>query len=193
MTFLPIDPLEFAAELWPQWHFYDKQREIIYSVEDTPETIVHAGNMLGKDFVAGFIVLSYYLRYPVVRVITTSVKDDHLRILWGEVQRFIDTCKYPLETRRGGPLQITHRNIKKRVNGKICPISYVRGMVSEKAEGLAGHHAPYTLWVGDEASALDQVAYTQASTWAKRILLIGNCNECQNVFKEAAKTGNIPL
>lgn len=191
MTFLPIDPLELASELWPQWHFYGKQREIIYSVENTPETIVHAGNMLGKDFVAGFIILSYFLRYPVVRIITTSVKDDHLRVLWGEVQRFIDTCKYQLETKRGGPLVITHRNIRKKRNGVMCPISYVRGMVSEKAEGLAGHHAEYTLWVGDEASALAQEAYTQASTWAKRILLIGNPNTCENIFFQSYKTGNI--
>lgn len=190
-SFRPIDPLEFAYELWPNVRFYSKQREIIYSVEENDETIVHAGNMLGKDFVAGFIVLSYFLRYPVVRVITTSVKDDHLRVLWGEIQRYVDTCKYPLDVKRGGPLRITYRNIRKKINGKLCPISYVRGMVSEKAEGLAGHHAPFTLWVGDEASALAQEAYTQAATWAKRILLIGNCHECQNVFKEAWKTGNI--
>jgi hypothetical protein len=189
--FRPIDPLEFCAELWPDVRFYNKQVEIIYSVEENDETIVHAGNMLGKDYVAGFIVLSYFLRYPVVRVITTSVKDDHLRVLWGEIQRFIDTCKYPLLASKGGPLIVTHRNILKKRNGAKCPISYVRGMVSEKAEGLAGHHAEYTLWVGDEASALAQEAYTQSTTWAKRILAIGNCNETSNFFKEAWKSGSI--
>lgn len=190
-TFKPIDPLEFARELWPDVRFYGKQREIIYSVEEDDETIVHAGNMLGKDYVAGFIVLSYFLRYPVVRVITTSVKDDHLRVLWGEIDRYIQTCKYPLLASKGGPLIQTHRNLRKKRFGKPCPISYVRGMVSEKAEGLAGHHAEYTLWVADEASGIAQEAYTQSTTWAKRILAFGNPNECQNFFKEAYKSGNI--
>jgi hypothetical protein len=42
-----MDPLAFAALLWPQVSFYDKQREVIYAVEETPETFVTAGNMLG--------------------------------------------------------------------------------------------------------------------------------------------------
>jgi hypothetical protein len=42
-----IDPLIFAKILWPSITFYRQQREIIYSVRDTPETFVVAGNMLG--------------------------------------------------------------------------------------------------------------------------------------------------
>lgn len=41
------DPLKFAKALWPKVTFYDKQREIIYSVRDNDETFVPAGNMLG--------------------------------------------------------------------------------------------------------------------------------------------------
>ena len=47
-----VDPVEFKKLCWPDVEFYDKQREIIYSVQDNDETIVPAGNMLGKDFVA---------------------------------------------------------------------------------------------------------------------------------------------
>jgi hypothetical protein len=41
------DPLVFANLLWPEVEFYDKQKEIIYSVRDNIETVVPAGNMLG--------------------------------------------------------------------------------------------------------------------------------------------------
>ena len=41
------DPLWMARELWPSVYFYNKQREIIYSVVDNEETVVIAGNMLG--------------------------------------------------------------------------------------------------------------------------------------------------
>lgn len=199
IPFKPLDPLEFASINWPDVRFYNKQKEIIYSVEENPETFVQAGNMLGKDFVAGHIALSCFLRYPTVRIITTSVKDDHLRVLWGEIQRFINTSRFPLLKKDGGPLIVNHREIKKTQadpNKKgnyrtVCPISYMIGAVSEKGEGMAGHHAPHTLAILDEASGIDDLTYTQIATWAKRILVIGNPNPCTNFFYKACKAGNV--
>jgi hypothetical protein len=45
---IPIDPIEFQKLLWPDITFYDKQKEILYSVLDNNETFVPAGNMLGR-------------------------------------------------------------------------------------------------------------------------------------------------
>src|SRR6516165_73934 len=85
-----IDPLKLGRILWPDVRFYKQQEEIIHSVLWNDETYVPAGNMLGKDFVAGFIAVTFFLIFPEskqqhTRVITTSVKDDHLRVLWGEI------------------------------------------------------------------------------------------------------------
>lgn len=44
---LVVDPVAFCEVFWPEVHFYDKQREVMYSVRDTFDTIVPAGNMLG--------------------------------------------------------------------------------------------------------------------------------------------------
>lgn len=173
------------ADLWPHVTLYDKQKQIIQSIQDQDETIVVAGNMLGKDFISGFIVLWYFLTRKPCRVVTTSVKDDHLRILWAEINRFIDTSKVQLDYRQGGPLLINHREIR-RLGDKF---SYMIGMVSERPEGLAGHHAEYTLAVIDEASGVADSAYTQMGTWAKRMLIIGNPNPCHNFFRKAEKDG----
>jgi hypothetical protein len=54
---LRSDPLVLCRILWPHVEFYDKQREVIYSVRDNDETIVTAGHKLGKDFVTAFIIL----------------------------------------------------------------------------------------------------------------------------------------
>jgi hypothetical protein len=188
-----IDPMEFAYQMWPanMVRFYPKQEEIIYSVENNFETFVHAGNMLGKDFVAGHIALSYFLRYPVVRIITTSVRDKHLDVLWAEIHRCIETCRFPLLSTQGGPLYLKHRNITKYRGGVRCPVSYMQGMVSDKQEGLAGHHAPFTLAILDEASGVSDEAYTQVQTWAKRILVIGNPMNCNGFFYRCCKQGNI--
>lgn len=191
-----IDPLAWKELMWPDVTFYDKQIELIYSVLHNNETYVPAGNMLGKDFVSGFIAIYFFIAFREVRVITTSVKDDHLRVLWGEIGRFVQTARYPLAAEDGGPLICNHRDIRKRVpdeKGHLieCKISYLRGMVSEKGEGMAGHHAEMTLCIGDEASGLDDVVYTQADTWAKRHLYIGNPNACENFFKKNIKAGDL--
>jgi hypothetical protein len=188
-----LDPLKFGAVCWPQFSFYDKEAEVILSVRDNDETIVPAANMMGKDFVAGFIALWFFLAFKQCRVVSTSVKDDHLRVLWGEIGRFIQSSVYPLTVEKGGPLIVHHRDIRKvnQTTGKECKISYLRGMVSEKGEGMAGHHAQATLAIIDEASGVDDVVYTQCATWAKRFLIFGNTNQCENFFRRMVEAGDV--
>lgn len=153
---------------------------------------------------SGFIALYYFLCHREVRVITTSIKDDHLRVLWGEINRFISTAKYPLRCQRkrddmmgftlkmGGPLWVNHRDIRKYVNGKLCNISYLLGTVSERGEGLQGHHAEHTLGIIDEASGVSDEAYNAITSWAKKILVIGNpLPSSNNFFERAAKAGDL--
>ena len=187
------DPFALAALLWPEVRFYKQQREIIESVVDNDETFVPAGNMLGKDYVAGFIALWFFLVHREVRVITTSVKDDHLRVLWGEVGRFIQTSAVPLTAKEGGPLIVNHREIRKVRRGEADKLSYLIGMVSERGEGMAGHHAPYTLIVIDEASGVDDLVYTQSDTWARKKLVIGNCNSSPSThfFRKGVTEGDL--
>lgn len=181
------DPLKFAKFLWPNVTFYDKQREVIYSVQDNDETFVPAGNMLGKDFVTAFIALWFFLTRSPCRVITTSVDEMQLSsVLWGEMRRFIQTSRFPLDSTKGGPLLINHLHIRKFINpptpkGQVCGISYIRGKVSAKGEGMLGHHAPdlgdgipRTLLLIDEGSGVEDVVYEMGTTWARRLLCIGN-------------------
>lgn len=212
------DPIKFSANFWPSVRWYSKQIDVIYAVRDADEVVVPAGNKLGKDYVAGYLAISF-LMYPqmyfppeyvqwiesqrsptnpyphTVRVITTSVKDDHLRVLWGEIGRFIQTCRWVMDARKGGSFIINHRDIRKLVGkgkeAQLDTISYLRGMVTEKGEGLAGHHAAYTLGIVDEASSMDDLTYTQMKTWAKRFLMIGNPLPCDNEFKRAVKSGDL--
>ena len=182
---LAENPIEFSRLLWPDITFYDKQQEIILSVRDNSETVVTAGNELGKDFVSGFICVWFFMTKHPVRIVTTSVNDDHLRVLWGEIGRFIDDAVIPLRSTDGGPLIVNHREIRKKINGERDSFSYLIGKVSEKGEGLQGHHADETLFVVDEASGVEDVAYKMGTTWADRVLIIGNPWPCENFFKKA--------
>jgi len=186
------DPLGLAASHWPGVRFYDKQVEILESVRDNDETFVTSAHQLGKDFVCSFAGLHFFLTRHPVRVVITSVRDDHMRVFFGELGRFIDTCKYPLSHKKGGPLIINHREIKKIVNGEVCKISYLIGTVSEKGEGMAGHHAAHTLFIADEASGIEDMVFERAATWAKRSLVFGNPYGNSGFFFRAVKGGDIP-
>lgn len=196
-----VDPLKFAGLLWPDVTFYREQKEIIYSVVENHETFVTAGNMLGKDFVAAFIVLWFFLSRHPCRVITTSAVEHQLEgVLWGEMRRFMQNSKYSLDYRLGGPLVINHLHLKKVVGNQVCGISYVVGTVAKKGEGMLGHHVadvgdgiPRTLFIADEASGVEDISYERADTWARRKLIIGNPYPCNNFFYKGVKGGDIPV
>jgi hypothetical protein len=195
---LPVDPIDFAAVLWPNITFYDKQREIIYSVVHNDETFVPAGHMLGKDFVAAFVALWFFLSRVPCRVVTTSADYPQLEaVLWGEIRRFVQTAAFPLEA-PAGPLVVNHLHIRKVINGTVDGLSYLVGRVSAKGEGMQGHHIaevgdriPRTLWIADEASGVDDLGYKAADTWARRKLVIGNPYPCTNFFRTGVKGGDL--
>lgn len=192
-----IEPVCMFHEMWPQYNLYSHQREILYSTRDNKETFVTACNQSGKDFIAAGASVIHFIaakRFGLsCRIITTSVKDDHLRVLWGEIGRMVRTAATPLLYHEGGPLVFNHREIRWAPEGRLDEVSYLRGMVSEKGEGLTGHHADWTLLIGDEASGLDEQVYDQGRTWSKRRLFIGNPNPCTNFFRVAVKGGDMEL
>lgn len=108
-----------------------------------------------------------------------------------------------LYRRKGGPIIDNHRDLRKVVpnmGGVVgkgredeCPISYLRGMVSKKGEGMAGHHARYTLGVIDEASGVDPVVLDMMEKWASRLLIFGNPNPVphNHFFRRMVREGNV--
>ena len=118
-----VDPMRMGALLWPHVKFYNRQRDIIYSVVENTETVVVAGNMLGKDFVAAFITLWFFLTRHPVRIVTTSA--DHLQlesVLWGEIRRFIQESRVPLTAKEGGPILENHLHLRKALRPPGHPV-----------------------------------------------------------------------
>lgn len=192
------DPLDFSAVTWPHARFYDKQVDMIYSVEENIETYVVAANKMGKDFIASFIAVNLFLRCLKedirCRVVTTSVKDDHLRVLWAEIGRWLTTAATPLLASKGGPLLELNKEIRRADEAEVKnPDNYVLGLVSEGEEGMSGHHADCTLMIGDEASGLNNITHKAAQGWAKRFLYFGNSWPTENFWKEGIEAGDLDL
>lgn len=191
-----MDPMQFVELCWPDIYLYNKQREILYSLVESDETVVPAGNMLGKDFIAALGCLYFFMSRHPCRVVTTSVDENQLsKVLWGEINNFIAMSKQAF------PFVVNHMDIKKVVNGKTCPKSYLLGRVASRdnqGAGLLGHHLalgaggePRTLAVQDEASGMLDIFNDKIDTWAHRKLLIGNPYPCENHFRRASTDGNL--
>lgn len=211
--------LALARMYWPGVTLYDKQRSVVESVALHDETILVAANEVGKDFVAAVIVLTFFLcpmlyfdeeyvasverlRKPgeldhfihTRRIVTTSANERHLGVLWGEIGRLLSTSRIPLLAQQGGPLRVVQQEIRLSVETAAHnPLNYLVGKVSAKQEGLAGHHAAYTLLVGDEASGLEDVVHSQAETWAKKGLYFGNPLPTENFFRKAVDAGDLEV
>ncbi len=191
---LLTDPVTFQQLCWPDLRLYDKQIEILESVRDNDETVVPAGNKLGKDFIAGFIALWFFCSRSPAKVVTTSSSQPQLKaVMWGEIRRFINTSKYQL------PIQYNDLLIRQLMgDGTLEPRSYLQGLTSNEEENLQGHHLELgedgkarTLAIFDEASSIDTKFYNAADTWAHKKLIIGNPLPCVNFFFKKVKLGDV--
>lgn len=195
-----LDPMAVKEEFWPQVRFYKEQQEVIYSVVDNPITVVPAGNKLGKDYACGFIVpyfaISAWKLGKTFKIITTSVTERHLKVMWGEIGGFMSTSKHKLiwsPDNPNAPFVLNFQEIRlAREASAKNPKNYAMGVVTgPQAEGLAGHHADETLLIGDEASGLSDEVKKMGEGWAKRMLFIGNPNACSNFFYHMVKAGSV--
>lgn len=168
-----------------------------------------AGNELGKDFVVALGIWLFALTRHPWRVVVTSANERHLKVLWGELGKLKNSCAEPLDHREGGPFRMDSEKIVRVVGGRQCPVSYVMQMVAgpDSLDAMAGHHVPEvgpgagfdccgeyvdwalprTLFVGDEASSLNNEYIVRSSGWRKRMLLFGNPWTCDNYFRQAVE------
>lgn len=210
------DPIKFGKAFWPGVHFFPKQRDMIMAVRESKATYVVAGNELGKDFTAGFICATFFiapwLYYPAEyvaevearklpnwnphdrRIVCTSAAEKHLNVLFAEICRFLYRSKYPLIGTEVSLLSLEIRlKNEEALAGKNIG-SYLRGLVwdgSGEGESLSGHHAAYTLAVGDESSALSWKVFNQFRRWADRELFFGNPNPTENPFRKEYEKGDL--
>lgn len=204
-------PLRLGRIMWPDNHFADYQEEMVLSIKHSVKTKVVACNGSGKDHVAGFILATFFVAPQVYfspeyfaevhrstpeswtfrqrhtrRIFTTSVADDHLRVLWAEAYKWLTTSRYPLLVQNGGDIVLTDLEMRfaDEVGITTRPPNYAIGAVAEKPEKFSGHHARYTLAMCDEASGIPDIAWERFEGWAKRYLDFGNAESTENKFKK---------
>ncbi len=194
------DPLALQRAFWPQYQLYQEQREVVVSVRDNKYTWVPAAQKMGKDFIAGFIPVWFFLTRHPCRVVITSAKEGHLDVVFAEVNKFLTTCRFPLLVRDGGHIHSKYHLVRKIVDGRMCGTSYIRGMVAadNTVAAMGGHHVPtwddtpHTMFLGDECSSMNSEYEEKARPWAHRLFFIGNTWDCDNVWRKGVDKGDEP-
>lgn len=133
---LTNDPVRLVQVCWPKVNLYTKQAEILRSVWENEETIVPAGNDLGKDFIAGLAIVCFFISRSPCRIVTTAPSNQQLRkVLWGEIKNFVQTSSLPL------PVEVLDADIYQLdSSGARVAKSYVAGVTSKEDENYQGHH-----------------------------------------------------
>lgn len=209
-------PFGLQEVCWPWIRHSRDQRDMMLSVRDSKQTFVKSANMMGKDFEAAVIACTFFVvpevffsrrhneeawanlfpgeKRPRRRIVTTSNTDDHLVVLWSEIGRLLTTSAYPLLASRGGSLVLLNQNVTfadERADAGGNVPSYLTGMVSNKPDKFSGHHAPYSLVMGDEASSIDDEVQVKCGMWARRELWWGNPWNCSNFWRKGIEAGDL--
>jgi len=176
------DPVFFAKKVLgvEPWA---KQREIMESVRDNPNTIVVSANAQGKSWVSAAIVLWFLSTRRDALVLTSAPTwRQVISVLWAEITKMYHSSRFPI----GGDI----------TTGKIQlgPKWYALGLPSSEEVRFQGYHSEDILIVFDEAAGISPEIFTAAAgnltSGNSRILLIGNPTSPTGMFYEYSKNPN---
>lgn len=137
--------------------FAPKINELIRSVENNPITIAQSCNSYGKTHAAAHIAISFLVTHPDSQVFTTAAPpESNLKhLLWGEIglltKKYGDRLEFPSYDTVSLPGMKIERHPKCGIYGLTIPTV---GTVQEREAKFGGKHAPYQLFIVDEADAV---------------------------------------
>lgn len=160
------NPARFNRRILGRSPYWYRQAEICESVRDYPVTLVPAGNMVGKSFVAAGLILWFLAHHPGGMVLCTAPTQVQLQeVLWKEVERAYQGSRIPL----GGRLLRSPHKVD--LGGGWQALAYS----TTKTERLSGHHAGDFLAVLDESSGIEpEIIEAVDSCNPSRLLMLGN-------------------
>ena len=171
------DPVKWAHTRLPGTYLWSKQREIMESVRDNPQTAVQSCHSAGKSFIAATIACWWLDSHPAGEafVVSTAPTGDQVKaILWREINRAHKRGALP------GRTNLTEWYL----DGELVGMGRKPNEYDEAA--FQGIHARFVLVILDEACGIPKELWEAGSSIASninsRILAIGNPDDPQSHF-----------
>ena len=182
------DPVGFAYEILRVKFLTKKQIQILESVRDNRVTNVPAGYGVGKTFLAGAILVIWWVFAVGGVAVTTAPTERQVEtLLWGEVRKMFDVRKWIL----GGD------RIHTRLN--LSQFAYAYGFTARaySEDDASGIHDKLLLAIVDEANGVSKEIDNAFKGWIagadNRGLRIGNPTKDGTPFSSACATSAIPI
>lgn len=145
------DPVGFGENLLGE-HYTEDVRAVMRSVRDHAVTIAESANAVGKTHAAARIAAWWYKTREGAQVYTAAAPPErNLRqLLWGEIGSIVRNHPDLFANDRVNTLNII-RNEQEYITGVTIPQS---GTPAQREAAFSGKHAPYLLFILDEADAI---------------------------------------
>lgn len=150
------DPVGFGEQVLGE-SYTDDVKCLMESVRDHPVTIAKSANATGKTHGAARVATWFFKCFPDSQVYTAAAPPESnlKKLLWGEIGTI--TEKHP-ELFKSDSITNLHiaRGAQSFVTGVTIPMS---GTEAQREAKFSGKHAPYLLFVLDEADAIPDEVY----------------------------------
>ena len=176
------NPGLFNSAILGRAPYWSAQREIADSVVKNRITLVQAGNLVGKTYVAAGLLLWFLYTRPNSIVISTAPTQTQLEeVLWKEVRTAWKHSRIPLDGRLlADPQKIA-----------ISDTHFAIGYSTTKTERISGHHTYHLLALIDEFSGIaPEIVEAIDSLDAGRLLAIGNPLRPDGPFYERCQSAD---
>ena len=170
------DPVGFIQDIFGA-RLTEDQKRICLSVRDHKITLVETANALGKDWVAARIGIWWTRCHLGAQTyLSQAPPEENLKnILWGEVDSALATSDQELSVGMTRHVMSIEYGPKYWMKGVTIPST---GSSSERQARFSGKHAPYLLFILDEADAIPMEVFNGAescmSGGVARILILLN-------------------
>jgi hypothetical protein len=145
------DPVGFGVDLLGE-QYTDDVKAVMRSVRDYAVTIAESANAVGKTHSAARIAIWWYKTRPGAQVYTAAAPPERnlKQLLWGEIDGIATRHPKLFEGDKVNVLNIG-RNKQEFVTGVTIPQN---GTPAQREAAFSGKHAPYLLFILDEADAI---------------------------------------
>ncbi len=168
------------------------QAEVLTALPDNYRIAVKSGHGVGKTALEAWIIIWFLVCHAPCKVPCTAPTAHQLKdILWSELRKWVNNLPELLKTQ----FELTSDRLS--INQSVFAVA--RTARKENPDAFQGFHEDNLLFVGDEASGIEEVIFEVAqgalSTKGARIILFGNPTRtdgyfyrCFNINRDSWKT-----
>lgn len=168
------DAVAFVKEALEVEELEDWQIEYLQALTKHDRISIRSGHGVGKSAALSWTILWYLTTHYPAKIACTAPSEHQLNdILWSEVANWMRRLPTPLDTMFEINSDVIYLKGLRQVHFAVARVAR-----KEKPEAFQGFHAEHMMFIGDEASGIEDIIFETAmgamTTSKVKIILTGN-------------------